>query len=249
MSFSFDFSISFSRECRAQAKNLADLLSERGANVFIDNYYLANLLGEPLDESLGWAFGPATRFFVPFVSAGYGKNQWPQYEWSVAKQEAQRRHEAFILPLRTDDTILVGLPDTICYLDLRNLSLPKVAEILLEKLKQTRSASEHFSHEQEWVVTFGLNMEDLNDVELPSEAPSELPSLYDWLIEDLVSRLLNGGQRNMKILEDQRTGEMLSVRFSYTWIPAKGAMDFCEIDWWELLELLPYKEVYGNHDL
>ena len=248
MPYTFDFAISFSRECRSRARKLTELLVEQRASVFYDNSYLEHLLGKHLDDELSWAFGSATRFFVPLVSAGYTRRPWPQYEWNIAKLEAERRQKEFILPLRVDDSLLVGLLDTVGYLDLRDLGLPRVADILIRKLEVPAVAISTVSQEQEWVVTFGLNIEDLKQVKLPAGAPSEVPMLYDWLIDDLVNRLIQGRLPRTRVIEDLRTGETLSVRLGCAWEPAKGALDFGEMEWWDLLELTPYEDVYGNGD-
>ena len=165
------------------------------------------------------------------VSAGYTRRPWPQYEWNIAKLEAERRQEEFILPLRVDDSLLVGLLDTVGYLDLRDLGLPRMADILIRKLEVPAVAISTVSQEQEWVVTFGLNIEDLEQVNLPAGAPSEVPMLYDWLIDDLVNRLIQGRLPRTRVIEDLRTGETLSVRLGCAWEPAKGALDFGELEW------------------
>ena len=246
MAYTFDFAISFSHECREQARKLAELLEEQGAIVFYDHSFLEHLLGKRLNDELAWVFGGATRYFVPFVSAGYSTRPWPQYEWSIGKLEAERREEEFILPLRVDDSLLLGLLDTVCYLDLRVIGLEEVADLLIRKLQGSTASVCTGSNKGEWVVTFGVNMDDLLAEELPTDAPSKTPWLYDWLIEDLVNRLTQGVLSAARVVEDLRTGEMLSVRLMFTWDPSEGPLDFGEVAWWELLELLPYDAVYGD---
>ena len=246
MPYVFDFAVSFSAECRLRAKELSDLLVRKGANVFYDNFYLGHLLGKRLDEEFSPVFGEATRFFVPFVSSGYALRAWPQYEWGIAKLEAQRRREEFILPLRVDDTLLVGLPDTVCYLDLRRMKLGEVANILFEKLEASTVPIEISPRTRKWVVTFGLLMENLRKVELPVNAPGEVPTLYDWLTEELVNRLGQTSLSHIQVIEDLRTGETLSVRLGFEWDPSKGALEFGDMDWWDLLELAPYEDIYGS---
>ena len=246
MAYTFDFAISFAQECRTSAGKLAALLEEQGAIVFYDHSFLEHLVGKRLDDELGWAFGEATRYFVPFVSAEYTRRPWPQYEWSIAQLEVQRREEEFVLPLRVDDSLLVGLPDTVGYLDLRNSGLAKVADILMRKLKASTSNAGSASEKGEWVATFGLKLEDLDGEELPPDAPSNTPWLYDWLTEDLMKRLSEGALSAARITEDLRDGEALSVRLSFMWNPSMGSLDFGEMGWWEVLELCPYDEIYGN---
>ena len=225
-SYTFDFAISFSGECRGRAERLAGLLEARGAVVFYDRSFLGHLLGKRIDDEFAWLFGAATRYFVPFVSAGYKNTPWPQYEWSVANQEAERRQHEFIVPLRVDDSRLFGLPDTVSYLDLRELALDHVADILIRKLDGAKATPGTKPAKGDWVVTFGLSMEDLHAHELPADAPSDTPRLYDWLADDLIERLSVRSQRTaletMRVTEDLRTGETLNVRLKFTWDPGKG---------------------------
>lgn len=248
ISYAFDFAISFSREYRSHARKLAELLEDQGAVVFYDHSFLEHLLGKRLNDELAWVFGEATRYFVPFVSAGYTLRPWPQYEWTIAKLETERRREEFILPLRVDDSLLFGLPDTIGYLDLRDIELDKVADILIRKLNSSITKIGTGSEKGEWVVTFCVKMEDLDGQELPPDAPSDTPWLYDWLTEDLMKRLAQGSFSAARIIEDLRTGETLSVRLDFFWDPSKGALDFGEMAWWDLLELSPYDAIYGDDE-
>ena len=246
-SYTFDFAISFSGECRGRAERLAGLLEARGAVVFYDRSFLGHLLGKRLDDEFAWLFGAATRYFLPFVSAGYKNRPWPQYEWSVANQEAERRQHEFIVPLRVDDSLLFGLPDTVAYLDLRELPLDHVADILIRKLDGAKTAPPTKPAKGDWVVTFGLRMEDLHAHELPADAPSDTPHLYDWLADDLIERLTQRtALETVRLTEELRTGETLSVRLKFTWDPGRGALDFGDLPWWELLELQPYAAIYED---
>ena len=249
MPYAFDFAVSFSGECRSQAKKLSELLVERGARVFYDNFYLEHLLGKRLDEEFSSIFGKATRYFVPLVSSSYAMKAWPQYEWSVARLEAERRDQEFILPLRVDDTRLMGLPDTVCYLDLRNMEMEKVANILYDKLERFKRPIDIDHETQEWVVTFGLMIEGLEEEgALPSDAPSEVPALCEWLIEELVVRLRGVSLSRMRVVEDSRAGETLSVRLSFLWEPTGGPLDFGDLGYWDLLELAPFDDIYGDNN-
>lgn len=246
MSYTFDFAISFSRESRPQAKKLKNFLVDRGARVFYDDSYLPHLLGKRLDDELGWVFSSATRYFVPFVSAEYTRRSWPQYEWSIGKLEAEKREEEFILPLRVDDSLLVGLFDTISYVDLRQVSLKEVADILMRKLQQSSGLNDTADGEENWIVTFGLKMEEITREVLPECAPMETYLLCDWLIDDLITRLENAGLKDAQVIEDFRTGETLSVRLCFAWEQATHALEFGNVDCWELLEFAPIKDVYNN---
>ena len=249
MPYAFDFAVSFSGECRPQAERLSKLLVERGARVFYDNFYLGHLLGKRLDEEFSSFFGKRTRFFIPLVSTSYAKKAWPQYEWGAARLESERREEEFILPLRVDNTALVGLPDSVCYLDLRKMELEEVANILCDKLESVKGPVDISHKRQQWIVAFGLIMKDLEEEGvLPRDAPTEVPALYEWLIEEMVVRLRVGSLSPMQVVEDSRTGETLSVRLSFLWNPNSGPLDFGDLGCWNLLELAPVDDVYDDND-
>ena len=243
--YEFDFAISFSKECRAVAKELAEQLTARGAAVFYDDSYRARLLGKRLDHEFAWVFGAGTRFFVPIVSAFYAERVWPQHEWAIARHEAENRQEEFILPLRVDDSLLVGLLDTVGYVGLRRRSVNKVADLLIEKLGGSADALARQLGEQTWVAAFGLLIQDLLDSEdLPPGAPSGYARLCDWLTEDLEGRLARTPLGDPRLTEDARNGETFSLRVAFEWAPFKGPLEFGGLGWWELLELLPHDQVY-----
>ena len=247
MQFDFDFAISFSEPYRSVAKELAEQLDVRGAAVFYDASYRAHLLGKRLDHDFAWVFGAGTRFFVPIVSASYTERTWPQYEWTIAKREAENRLEEFFLPLRVDDSLLVGLPDTVAYIDLRSHSVNEVADLLIEKLGGSIGAMDRIRGEQTWVATFGLLIQDLLGSEaLPLEAPSGYAKLCDWLTEDLEGRLARTSLATPRLTEDARNGETFSLRVAFEWGQSKGPMEFGDLGWWELLELLPHDQVYDS---
>lgn len=245
--YEFDYAISFSRECRSVAKELADRLHLRGAAVFYDGFYRAHLLGQRLGRVFAWVFADGTRFFVPIVSASYANSTWPQHEWTIARHEAKNRQEEFILPIRVDDSLLLGLPDTVCYVDLRDHTVDTVADLLIEKLGGSTIANARPHGDQTWVAAFSLLTQNLLDSEdLPPEAPLDYAGLCDWLTENLKARLASTSLVNPRLTEDARNGETFGLRVAFEWGPARGPMEFGDSGWWELMEVLPYKDVHGS---
>lgn len=62
---SFDFAISYAGPDRSIAKALANNLSGRGAAVFLDTLYRAELVGKRLDHSSGYSAPvPSTSFLL-----------------------------------------------------------------------------------------------------------------------------------------------------------------------------------------
>jgi hypothetical protein len=237
----FDFAISFAGTDRSIAEQLFSLLTARGAYVFLDSQFRSHLLGRRLDQEFARIFGPGTKYFIPIISHSYINRSWPQHEWTVAIREANRREpQEFILPLRLDDSIIFGLPNTIAYIDLREHSINDVADLLIEKLTGIT-----LIEVVRWVATFGLLIEDvLESGNLPSTAPTYYPHLCDWLTEDLLIRLEDSSISNPRIIEDSRDGEVLSVRVEFEWKPQEVHLDFGVLGWWEVFEVLPYDHIY-----
>lgn len=186
---------------------------------------------------------PGTKYFVPIISRSYADRSWPQFEWDVAIGEAEKREpQEFMLPLRLDDTFLVGLPGTLKYIDLRKHSINDVADFLIEKLTGTAR-----TEVTRWVATFGLLVEDvLESGNLPTTVPTDYPHLCDWLAQELINRLQDSSILNTWITEDSRDGETFSVRIAFEWKPQKAPLEFGVLDWWEVLEVLPYHSVYQS---
>lgn len=244
--YEFDFSISFAGPDRRIAKELAERLAEKGLIVFYDASYRSRLLGKKLNKEFEWIFGKGTRFFVPIVSQHYVEKAWPQLEWSIAKKEAQEREDDFILPLRLDDALLLGLPGNIGYLDLREVTVDEVADILNKKRRTEVGYKAAYLESETWVATFGLVVEEVIESGLlPKSAPPDYVSLCDWLEGDLMHRLKEAPVGNPRFSEpSQRDGEILSVRVAFEWVPHQDALGFGELLWWDVLEVVPYGEIY-----
>lgn len=132
----FDIAISVAGEDRAYARELADLLKERGVRVYYDDYD-EDTWGANLYEYLSQIYRSAT-FCVMFLSRHYAASRWTTHERRAAQERAFREKREYILPLRLDDTEIPGIPETIGYLDLREKSIPEIAERLVRKLAREK---------------------------------------------------------------------------------------------------------------
>jgi hypothetical protein len=244
--YTFDFAISYAGEDRPVAERIAKALTEGGAKVFYDHYYKSALLGRSLRKDLAIIYGPSTRFFLPFISKYYVDKDYTDYEWQIAKDEEKKRRATFILPIRLDDSKLVGLRGDVGFFDLRKKS-KKSIESLVKGLLDKLGIREEIEN-VDWVATVGINVEELENgwPEIP-RFPGPLggyAELCDWLEEDLMQRLSKSGLQDWEIVEDSRNGETLSIRFRFHWVPSEEALDFGVLDWWEVLEVAPFKEIY-----
>ncbi len=133
--YDFDFALSFAGEDRNFAVQLAALLKDRGARVFYDMDFSADLWGKDLYQEFQSIYGERSKFFVPFISNHYLEKNWPKHELKQAQARDFKSDEEYILPLLIDDSQLPGLNETTGYLDLRSMPISEIAGLCMQKLK------------------------------------------------------------------------------------------------------------------
>ena len=130
----YDVALSFAGEDRKHAKELADLLKTKDYSCFYDENELATLWGKNLYDYLSSVYKDRARYCVMFLSKHYERQLWTNHERQLAQARAFKENREYILPVRLDDTEIPGIPPTIGYLDLREISIEKVYEVLDKKL-------------------------------------------------------------------------------------------------------------------
>jgi hypothetical protein len=129
-----DVALSFAGEDRTIARTFAEMLSADKYSVFFDEFERAALWGEDLTVKLQDVYGRQARFCVMFISEHYETKPWTKFERQTAISRMLREQGAYVLPIKLDDTVLPGLPDTIGYIDLRTVPLGEVFDLLRKKL-------------------------------------------------------------------------------------------------------------------
>lgn len=246
--FKFDFAISYAGEEVGIAKDLFQLLRDKGAKVFFAKNEKVYLLGKSLTSELDYIFGPYTKFSIPIVSKHYVQKYWTKYEFNISKMEQRKRGFEFILPIRLDDVILKGLEGDIFYIDLRKEGFLDTAEIMMKKLRDIYPAKE-VTVPKVWIATFGLVIDSLlKNYELPHSVPRDYPHLCDWLEKNLMDYLSKTSIESLRLLEGVRDGETFTVRMGFRWDSEKYPLDFGDIGWWEFLELDEFNKIYPDQD-
>jgi hypothetical protein len=140
--YKYDVALSFAGENRPIVEQLAVLLEAKGLSVFYDNFKKSDLWGRDLYQHLDDVYSKQARFCVMFLSEAYARKAWTNHELKSAQARAfLQKNEAYILPVRLDDTEIPGIRPTMGYLDLRTDSIEDVAEAALEKIAAAKSAS------------------------------------------------------------------------------------------------------------
>ena len=136
--YKFEAALSFAGEDRTHAESLFRELRKRGLRVFYDTDRQASLWGKDSRE-FEQIYSSQTRYVIPFISKSYVQKDWTQFEFDTAKREQKKRGSEFILPVRLDDSRLLGLPDQVVIIDARERSIAQIARLVIEKCHAIRS--------------------------------------------------------------------------------------------------------------
>ena len=132
--YEYDVALSFAGEDRDVVEEIAMELKNNNISVFYDKFQKANLWGKELSQHFKKTYGANTRFVIVFISEHYALKDWTDFEFSIARQEAKTRKREFILPIRIDNTNIVGLHNDVGYLDLNKENVKSIVETISEKL-------------------------------------------------------------------------------------------------------------------
>jgi hypothetical protein len=130
----YDVAISYAGEDVAIARELAEEMGRLGSGTFFAPYHKASLWGRSLNEELKVTFGERATYVLVLVSKHYAVKDFTNFEFTIARDEARRRKEVFILPVRLDDTPLIGLHPDVYYMDYRKDGAKQIARLMKEKL-------------------------------------------------------------------------------------------------------------------
>ena len=132
--FTYDVCLSFAGEQRKFVEKVAAVLKARGIRVFFDDYEQVALWGKDLYSYLDDVYRHLCRYCIIFASKEYAAKMWATHERRSAQARALQENQEYILPARFDDTPIPGLPDTIHYIDLREVGPDDLAALAIKKL-------------------------------------------------------------------------------------------------------------------
>lgn len=134
--YEYDVGLSFAGEQRAYVERVADELRSRGIRPFYDDYEVETMWGKDLYAYLSDIYQHTCRYCVLFISKEYASKVWTNQERKNAQARALQEKREYILPARFDGTPIEGLPDTVGYVDLTDVSPEQLADLIQEKLGQ-----------------------------------------------------------------------------------------------------------------
>ena len=132
--FEYDVGLSFAGEQRPYVEQVAEQLRSRGIRVFYDDYEKGALWGKDLYAHLTDVYEHLCEYCVVFISEDYASKVWTNLERRSAQARALEEHQEYILPARFDDTVIPGMPDTIGYIDVSEMSPSDLCSLIVNKL-------------------------------------------------------------------------------------------------------------------
>ena len=132
--YRYDVGLSFAGEQREYVEEVANELTSRGIRTFYDDYEKGTLWGKDLYAHLSEVYQHYCRYCVIFGSKEYATKVWPSLERERAQARALQDRDEYILPARFDDTPIPGLPDTVRYIDLNDVSPIELVGLIVEKI-------------------------------------------------------------------------------------------------------------------
>lgn len=138
--FEFDVAVTFAGENRDYVNEIVESI-KGDVKVFYDEDYEHEAWGEDGVEYFTNVYMNRARYAIMFISQFYAEKMWTNVERRAALARAANQHSAYILPIRLDDTELVGLLPTVIYLDARRLGIEGLIKAIKSKISGTKPES------------------------------------------------------------------------------------------------------------
>lgn len=128
----YDFAISYAGEDSEIARKIAHRLQEtsRDLSVFFAEENTELLVGVDGEQFFERLFSESKQAIV-LISKHYKQKQWSRFEWDVI---LGRSNENRFIPVRLDDTRLLGLPSSIIYIRFDGANYEEIVSVCIKKL-------------------------------------------------------------------------------------------------------------------
>jgi hypothetical protein len=134
MNHEYDAVFSFVGEQRDYVEEVADIVRRQGLKIFYDRDEDVDLWGKHLGEHLPEVYSKKGRYCVMFISQDYADKMWPRAERRAALDRQIEAKKEYILPVKFDDTVLPGLPQSLGYIDISGSPPRGLAKKIVKKV-------------------------------------------------------------------------------------------------------------------
>lgn len=164
----FDYALSFAGEQRDIAQEIHSKLSNLGFTGFYDFDYSSNLVGEDLVPKLRKIYKEESLYVIALISSDYKIKMWPKHEFRSAMENVLVQDNAYLIPIKIDDTQLESLSSTMGYLNF-NIGIDLCIEVITKKIIQLKyidckNLGEIFTGE--WKLNYHRKIDNLKGEEV-----------------------------------------------------------------------------------
>ena len=131
--YQYDVALSFAGANRKYVEEVATFLNSYGVKVFYDKFEQADLWGKNLYTHLSDIYNKKAKYTIMFISKEYKEKAWTNHERESAQARAFEESHEYILPVKFDDTEILGLNKTVSYLDANKYTPKEVSKFFLKK--------------------------------------------------------------------------------------------------------------------
>lgn len=136
MEYEYQVCLSFAGEQRDYVSAVNEALIKLKIKAFYDKNLETKLWGSNLIEVFHNVYKKKAKYCVMFISKEYKEKAWTHFERISALERQIYSDEAYILPVRFDDTELPGLSEGILYLNANEMSPQEIACKIAAKIDE-----------------------------------------------------------------------------------------------------------------
>lgn len=133
-SYQYDVAISFARDSRPTAREVAERLRAAGIKVFFDEYLEHELWGVNGREAFTRIFGSEARYCLVLISKEYDRRAWTTLEREILESRELGDRSNFLLPVMTDDHRPSWLLASRIYFDLPARGLDELVDLVRRRV-------------------------------------------------------------------------------------------------------------------
>ena len=130
----FDIALSYAEEDRRYVERVAKCLEKEGVKVFYDKFMQIDAWGKDLYSHLADVYRNQAKFCVMFLSKAYATKAWTNLERQNAQARAFQENEEYILPVRMDDTEVLGISPLLGYVNGNDYTANQLCKMIIAKL-------------------------------------------------------------------------------------------------------------------
>ena len=142
--FEYDVALSFARQDKTVAEELANQIAAKNISVFLDEYTGSAPWGNNVLDHLVNLYARKARYCVLLISRHYPLKRWTEAEQTSVRERALRDPQEYILPIPLEDVDVPGVDAGAESLDLRppnEHSMEHIVNVLQGKLADANEGS------------------------------------------------------------------------------------------------------------